>query len=142
MRAALPLYEKSHSWGEFVFDWAWAHAYEQAGLAYYPKLVSAVPFTPAPSTRILLADTNDTEAAQALIAAATQLAVETECSSVHFLFPTPNGKFALFEEQDLLSARTASFTGITAATAASMISWRRLHRQNARKPARDRRRVA
>ena len=51
LRAAMPLYEKSHSWGEFVFDWAWANAYEQAGLKYYPKLVSAVPFTPAPSNR-------------------------------------------------------------------------------------------
>ena len=39
--AAMPLYEKTHSWGEFVFDWSWAHAYERAGLDYYPKLVSA-----------------------------------------------------------------------------------------------------
>ena len=83
----MPLYEKSHSWGEFVFDWAWAHAYEQAGLAYYPKLVSAVPFTPAPSTRILLRDPDDTEAAQALLQRRTQLAVDTDCSSVHLLFP-------------------------------------------------------
>ena len=51
--AAMPLYEKSHSWGEFVFDWAWARAYERAGVEYYPKLVSATPFTPAPSRRIL-----------------------------------------------------------------------------------------
>ena len=53
--AAMPLYEKTHSWGEFVFDWSWAQAYEQAGLRYYPKLVSAVPFTPAPSPRLLAA---------------------------------------------------------------------------------------
>ena len=46
LRAAMPLYEKSHSWGEFVFDWAWARAYDQAGFDYYPKLVSMVPFTP------------------------------------------------------------------------------------------------
>ena len=50
----MPLYEKSHSWGEFVFDWAWARAYEQAGLDYYPKLVSAVPFTPAPREAYVL----------------------------------------------------------------------------------------
>ncbi len=56
MRAAMPLYEKSHSWGEFVFDWAWAQAYERAGLNYYPKLVSAIPFTPAQSSRLLLKD--------------------------------------------------------------------------------------
>ena len=47
--AAAPLYEKDHSWGEFVFDWSWAHAYERAGLPYYPKLVASVPFTPATS---------------------------------------------------------------------------------------------
>ena len=47
---------KSHSWGEFVFDWAWAHAYERVGLDYYPKLVSAVPFTPAQSPRLLTTD--------------------------------------------------------------------------------------
>ncbi len=90
LRASLVLYEKSHSWGEFVFDWAWARAYEQAGLAYYPKLVSAVPFTPAPSKRLLLADADDTEAAQGLIAAAVQLANETDCSSFHILFPQPS----------------------------------------------------
>jgi len=88
LRAAMPLYEKSHSWGEFVFDWAWAHAYEQAGLDYYPKLVSAVPFTPAPSTRILRSSDDDTEAAGILIGAATQLAQDTGCSSLHILFPS------------------------------------------------------
>jgi predicted N-acyltransferase len=47
LRAALPLYLKSHSWGEFVFDFAWAEAYHRAGLRYYPRLVAAIPFTPA-----------------------------------------------------------------------------------------------
>jgi predicted N-acyltransferase len=88
MVAAMPLYEKSHSWGEFVFDWAWANAYERAGLDYYPKLVSAVPFTPAPSPRLLLADVNDSDAATALIQSAVTLAEERECSSVHVLFPS------------------------------------------------------
>ncbi len=87
LRAAMPLYEKSHSWGEFVFDWAWADAYRRAGLPYYPKLVSAVPFTPAPSKRLLLADDNDLEAAAALVQGATLLATESGCSSVHILFP-------------------------------------------------------
>ena len=76
LRAALPLYEKYHSWGEFVFDWAWANAYEQAGLNYYPKLVSAIPFTPARSKRLLLADANDDEAADGLVKAAITLAKE------------------------------------------------------------------
>ena len=87
LRAALVLYEKNHSWGEFVFDWAWANAYEQAGYDYYPKLVSAVPFTPAPGKRLLLRDPADTEAASALLGAAIKLAEETDCSSVHILFP-------------------------------------------------------
>ncbi len=86
--AAMPLYQKEHSWGEFVFDWAWARAYEQAGLRYYPKLVSAVPFTPAPSRRLLLADPGDTSAARALVDGAIELAERTACSSVHVLFPT------------------------------------------------------
>ncbi|NIL92955.1 MAG: GNAT family N-acetyltransferase [Woeseiaceae bacterium] len=90
LRAALILYEKSHSWGEFVFDWAWARAYEQAGHPYYPKLVSAVPFTPAPSPRLLLADPADAEAARGLVDAAIVLAGETGCSSFHVLFPTPS----------------------------------------------------
>ncbi|MEO1244581.1 MAG: GNAT family N-acetyltransferase [Pseudomonadota bacterium] len=87
LRAALLLYEKSHSWGEFVFDWAWADAYRRAGLEYYPKLVSAVPFTPASSPRLLLADRSDVEAASGLLAAATELASRSGCSSLHVLFP-------------------------------------------------------
>lgn len=87
LRAAMPLYEKSHSWGEFVFDWAWANAYEQAGLNYYPKLVSAVPFTPAPSRRLLLRDSTDVAAGNALLGAAIKLAEDTDCSSFHILFP-------------------------------------------------------
>ena len=85
--AALPLYEKHDSWGEFVFDWAWANAYERAGLNYYPKLVSAVPFTPATSRRLLLKDSADTEAAGMLIRAAVDLARQRDCSSLHILFP-------------------------------------------------------
>ncbi len=85
---AMPLYEKSHSWGEFVFDWAWANAYAQAGFEYYPKLVSAVPFTPAPSRRLLLDDPGDEETAMALLDAAIRLADDSGCSSLHVLFPT------------------------------------------------------
>ena len=82
--AAMPLYEKSHSWGEFVFDWSWAHAYERAGLEYYPKLVSAVPFTPTPSPRIL---GGNEEQRLALLGAAKSLADDGEYSSLHILFP-------------------------------------------------------
>ena len=90
LRAALPLYQKSHSWGEFVFDWAWARAYEQANVDYYPKLVSAVPFTPAPGRRLLLRDQRDTDAATALVDAAIRLAKQSGCSSFHVLFPEPD----------------------------------------------------
>jgi predicted N-acyltransferase len=83
----MPLYQKDHSWGEFVFDWAWARAYEQAGIPYYPKLVSAIPFTPAPSRRLLLAADADPEAARALLDGAIDLAHEAGCSSLHLLFP-------------------------------------------------------
>ena len=81
---ALPLYLKSHSYGEFVFDWAWADAYRQLGLSYYPKLVSAVPYSPVPGPRLLLAPGSD---GAALIHAVRALAKETESSSVHCLFP-------------------------------------------------------
>ena len=108
LRAAMPLYEKSHSWGEFVFDWAWAQAYQRAGFPYYPKLVAAVPFTPAPSTRFLRAQPDDDEAATALLDAATELAVETGCSSVHVLFPAPD-ELPLLERHGLLIRKDCQF---------------------------------
>lgn len=87
LRAAMPLYEKRHSWGEFVFDWSWARAFEQAGLNYYPKLVSALPFTPATGPRLLLRNEADDEATAALLAAAIALTADSGCSSLHVLFP-------------------------------------------------------
>lgn len=90
LRAALPLYQKDHSWGEFVFDWSWAQAYERSGFQYYPKLVSAVPFTPATGSRLLRRDPSDADAAAALLDAAIKLAGETNCSSLHILFPHPD----------------------------------------------------
>mgnify|MGYP006186946235 CR=1 FL=1 len=56
LHAACPLYLKSHSYGEYVFDWAWAEAYQRHGLCYYPKAVIAVPFTPVPGARLLARD--------------------------------------------------------------------------------------
>jgi uncharacterized protein len=81
---AMPLYFKDHSWGEFVFDWAWAEAYQRHGLSYYPKLIAAVPFTPVSGTR-LLASTPEVRAA--LLAAALELARGSGASSLHVLFP-------------------------------------------------------
>ena len=83
LQAACPLYVKDHSYGEYVFDWAWANAYEQHGLAYYPKAVVAVPFTPVPGARLLARDAESrTLLVQGLIALCKQL----ELSSLHLLF--------------------------------------------------------
>jgi len=92
VEAALPLYRKSDSWGEFVFDWSWARAYQQAGLSYYPKLISMPPFTPATGPR-LLAKTQDarTRLASALI----DYAREQRVSSAHLLFVTDADRAAL-----------------------------------------------
>lgn len=80
----IPLYLKSHSYGEYVFDWAWADAYARHGLAYYPKLLAAVPFTPITGTRILA---QSDHIAEQLIHAALQLAKNLNVSSLHCLFP-------------------------------------------------------
>jgi len=86
---ATPLYEKYNSYGELVFDWAWADAYQRNGLAYYPKLVSAIPYTPASGRRLMTApDIEEGEVRISLDKAVTDLAVETGASSVHWLFPT------------------------------------------------------
>jgi uncharacterized protein len=86
---AVPLYRKSHSRGEFVFDFSWANAYAQHGLRYYPKLLSAVPFTPVSGARLLLAPTVDARATRAaLIRAVGEHARVERLSSWHVLFPT------------------------------------------------------
>ena len=86
---ALPLYRKSHSRGEFVFDFAWAGAYAQHGLAYYPKLLSAIPFTPVRGPRFLVRAGADAGAtAAALTAAATDYVRAEDLSTWHVLFPT------------------------------------------------------
>ena len=88
LRGALPLYLKSHSYGEYVFDWAWADAYRRCGYAYYPKLLSAVPFSPVTGRR-LMAETAEHRAL--LISAALNMAkdrkADTGVSSFHCLFP-------------------------------------------------------
>lgn len=85
--AALPLYIKSHSYGEFVFDWGWAQAWERHGLPYYPKLVTAVPFTPSVGPRLGLANSADADALGAVVRAA--IVAETRrlgMSGWHLLF--------------------------------------------------------
>ncbi|MBQ5947893.1 GNAT family N-acetyltransferase [Massilia sp. ST3] len=84
LAAALPLYVKGHSYGEYVFDWAWAEAYQRHGLDYYPKLLSAIPFTPVSGPRLLARDAR-ARAALVEVLKATQGA--SEVSSTHVLFP-------------------------------------------------------
>src|SRR5437868_3584016 len=81
--AACPLYLKDHSYGEYVFDWAWADAYERHGLRYYPKLLCAVPFTPVPGPRLLA---RDAAARRVLLEAMTRIARDARLSSAHVLF--------------------------------------------------------
>jgi uncharacterized protein len=85
---AVPLYLKSHSYGEYVFDWGWASAYERAGGQYYPKLQCSVPFTPVTGPRLLLRPGADLAVADGLIAAMIELARRHKVSSLHVTFPT------------------------------------------------------
>jgi hypothetical protein len=84
---AAPMYIKVHSYGEFGSDWAWADAYQQAGMAYYPKLVSAIPFTPATGARLLCAPGADSSLIKAaIVEAALKIAHSAGVSSLQWLF--------------------------------------------------------
>ncbi len=86
--AAMPSYLKYHSYGEYVFDWSWAQAYDRAGLNYYPKLISAIPFTPVPGPRLLSDDREDRKNLLAILFEAIQYKVENNgFSGWHLLFP-------------------------------------------------------
>lgn len=96
---AVASYVKSHSYGEFIFDWSWARAAIQGGLRYYPKLVVAAPMTPATGPRLLVHPAADREAVVDLLVAGVREAADAAgCSSIHWLFTTP-------AEQDALAAR-------------------------------------
>jgi predicted N-acyltransferase len=98
LAGAFPLYLKTHSYGEYVFDWAWADAYHRHGRNYYPKLLSAVPFTPVTGQRLLA----DTPAQRVqLLDAAMELARKLRVSSLHILFPVPD-EAALCAERGLM----------------------------------------
>lgn len=105
LAAACPFYLKAHSYGEYVFDWAWANAYEQHGLRYYPKGLVAVPFTPVPGARLLA---RDDAARAALVRALIGLAQELKLSSLHLLFlPPPD--MAACEAAGLMLRHTVQF---------------------------------
>jgi len=84
LEAALPLYAKSHSYGEYVFDWAWADAYRRHRLPYYPKLLAAIPFTPVAGSRLLA---RNAAAEAKLVEALCALQESSGLSSTHILFP-------------------------------------------------------
>ncbi|HEX2565510.1 MAG TPA: GNAT family N-acetyltransferase [Burkholderiales bacterium] len=100
---AMPLFAKSHSYGEYVFDWAWADAHERHGVEYYPKLLCAVPFTPVRGQRLLARSNAEREV---LVGAALELARQT--SSLHVLFPTEE-EGGLLAAQGLMLRRTVQF---------------------------------
>ena len=103
LAGAMPLFAKSHSYGEYVFDWAWADAHERHGVAYYPKLLCAVPFTPVRGHRLLAAGERER---RVLATAALELAKQT--SSLHVLF-APDAEAELLREEGMLLRRTVQF---------------------------------
>ncbi|MDJ0740471.1 MAG: GNAT family N-acetyltransferase [Gammaproteobacteria bacterium] len=105
LEGAVPLYLKFNSYGEFVFDWAWADAYQRSGLEYYPKLVSASPYTPATGPKLLLRPDADEGTRRLLIAAVRELAEQLGVSSLHWLFTTAD------ETDDLESSGLLRRTG-------------------------------
>ena len=103
LAGAAPLYVKSHSRGEYVFDWAWADAYRRHGLEYYPKLLCAVPFTPVTGPRLLAAHDADRK-----MLAAAALEMARDVSSLHVLFPTAP-EAVLMQDAGMLLRRTVQF---------------------------------
>jgi predicted N-acyltransferase len=108
-QGALPLYRKSHSRGEFVFDFSWANAYAEHGLPYYPKLLSAVPFTPVRGPRLLTSPQADAATvSRGLIAAAIECARSEGLSSWHVLFPADDAALRL-DSAGLILRRDCQF---------------------------------
>jgi predicted N-acyltransferase len=100
---AMPLYLKQHSYGEYVFDWSWAQAYEQQGMNYYPKALSAIPFTPVQGSRLLSrAGLNQGTVHSKLISGLKSVVIQNQLSSAHILFPHASEVEALKEQGFLL----------------------------------------
>ena len=105
LAGAVPLYRKHHSYGEYVFDWAWASAYQQHGIHYYPKWLAAIPFTPVPGARLIVRDSHQqTLLAHALVSHAR----ESDMSSLHVLFAPP-GEIEHLADAGMLTRRAVQF---------------------------------
>ena len=138
LAGAAVLYIKPHSYGEYVFDWAWADAYQRHGLNYYPKAVSAVPFTPVPGSR-LLADSATSQSA--LLSAMVELAQNENWSSLHVLFLS-NNELQVTETAGWLSRHTVQFHWHNAAYADFEHFLKALNQEKRKKIKQERRKVA
>ena len=138
LAGAAVLYIKPHSYGEYVFDWAWADAYQRHGLNYYPKAVSAVPFTPVPGSR-LLADSSQSQSA--LLSAMVELAQNEDWSSLHLLFLS-NDDLQVTETAGWLSRHTVQFHWHNAAYDDFEDFLRALNQEKRKKIKQERRKVA
>ncbi len=137
LAAALPLYLKSHSYGEYVFDWAWADAWQRAGRRYYPKLLSAIPFTPVTGPRLLAADPGH----QSVLArAAIELARELDVSTLHCLFPTESEAAELAADGFMLR-KTVQFHWTNEGFASFDDFLSRMNHEKRKKVKQERRRV-
>jgi predicted N-acyltransferase len=141
LQAAAPLYLKAHSYGEYVFDWAWADAYRRHGLAYYPKLLGAVPFTPVPGSRLLARDPVWREH---LVQAVQALADRAGLSSAHVLF-LDEAEAAAFERHGWMLRHGVQFhwqadAGAPASDFAGFLA--QMQREKRKKIQQERRRVA
>ncbi|QWE29598.1 GNAT family N-acetyltransferase [Polynucleobacter sp. AM-7D1] len=106
---AMPLYLKQHSYGEFVFDWAWAQAYEQNGMPYYPKALSAIPFTPVRGPRLLVSPQADKGAIQEILVSGLKtLVTQNGLSSAHVLFPE-NDELGVLKQQGFMLRDSVQF---------------------------------
>jgi len=103
LAGAMPLYAKSHSYGEYVFDWAWADAHLRHGVEYYPKMLSAIPFTPITGRRLLAVKDEDRK-----ILIASALERSKSLSSLHVLF-APEDEAQLLAQQGMMLRRTVQF---------------------------------
>ena len=140
--AALPLYRKAHSLGEFVFDFAWADAYDRLGLSYYPKLVNAIPFTPAGGPRALPTTAEAAELHLGLLRAAMRLMDRDGLSSFHCLFPEEAQARRWSRESGMLLRRACQFRWHNAGFAHFDDHLATFSAEKRKKIRRERRRVA
>ena len=137
LTGAMPLYIKSHSRGEYVFDWAWADAYQRHGLEYYPKLLSAIPFTPVTGPR-LLAESD--RVAEALATRVLDVARDSNASSLHCLFP-PDEQTQRLADQGMMVRHGVQFHWVNEGDATFDQYLARMNHTKRKKIKQERRRV-